>query len=65
MTLRSTLPLSSRARRLLVLGLLLGLCAGLGGLSAPRAHGETALTVSTCDESHLDAAVAQVATKLQ
>jgi hypothetical protein len=38
--------------------LLIGLGAVMGGL-ARSAHAATAITVSTCDESHLDAAISQ------
>ena len=38
--------------------LLLGLCLGLG-VTMRSAYASTIITVSTCDESHLDAAIAQ------
>ena len=53
---------SSWARLALLLCLLIGLLAVTGGLAAPRAHAQTTITVSPCDESHLDAAISQANT---
>ncbi len=54
---RSVLPVIT----LILLVGLLGLVAVAGGVSRP-AHAATPIVVSTCDESHLDAAIAQANT---
>ena len=56
-------PISLRALVRISLGfvLLLGLCVMMS-MQAPFAHAQTTITVSTCDESHLDAAISQANT---
>ena len=53
-------PLFLRVGMRLCLGVLMlvGLCIALG-LQARPAHAATTITVSTCDESHMDAAISQ------
>ncbi len=55
---RQSLFMHLGARLSLGLLMLAGLCITLG-LSARPAHAATDITVSTCDESHLDAAISQ------
>lgn len=55
---RTSLFLNLGMRVALGLTLLLGLCFALGVQARP-AHAQTTITVSTCDQSHLDAAITQ------
>lgn len=56
--MKQNTPISLRALVRISLGfaLLLGLCVMMS-MQAPFAHAQTTITVSTCDESHLDAAI--------